>query len=121
MFLFITGRGKKKQLKQLLPFLIGFKLKMVGLLILAYFVIALIAKKAILASLVSLAISGFIALKKLLAAKHEPHHESWGHGGWGHSAPAPVSAGWSHEEYGGYGSHSQPVAQQIAYNGQKHK
>lgn len=95
-------------------------MKMAALLVLAYLVIALIAKKAILASLVSLAISGFIGLKKLLASKHE-HHEEAHHGGWEAAPSYGGGGGWAGEEYGGYGSHSQPVAQHLAYSAQKHK
>jgi hypothetical protein len=62
-------------MKALLPFLIGLKMKLSAFMVIAYFVIALIAKKALLASLISLAIAGFIAIKKLLSQQHQPHHE----------------------------------------------
>lgn len=71
-----SGRGKKKKLiKSLIPFIIGLKMKLGLFAVLSYFIIALIAKKAILASLISLAISGFIAIKKLASHHHQPHHE----------------------------------------------
>lgn len=72
---FLTGRGKKKKLmKAIGPLLIGLKMKLAAFAALAYIVIALIAKKALLASLLSLLISGFIAIKKLLS-HHSSHHE----------------------------------------------
>ncbi|KAK9501626.1 hypothetical protein O3M35_012319 [Rhynocoris fuscipes] len=126
------GRGKKKKLlKALLPLLIGLKMKLGGFMVLAYFVIALIAKKALIASLIALAISGFIAIKKLLSQQqqHMPHHEvhevahGWagpsygGGGGGGYS-----SGGW--DSYGGsahdsHGAYSSNVAHTLAYSGQK--
>uniref|UniRef100_A0A8D8QMB1 Osiris 9 n=1 Tax=Cacopsylla melanoneura TaxID=428564 RepID=A0A8D8QMB1_9HEMI len=122
------GRGKKKKLiKQLIPFIIGLKLKLKLFAVLAYFVIALIAKKAILASLISLAISGFIAIKKLSSQHHhEPHHEVVEHhahsaGYEHHPAPSYSSGGW--DSYGGghdaHGAYSNQVAHSVAYNGQK--
>lgn len=76
VFLFLSeGRGKKKKLlKALGPLLIGLKMKLAAFAAIAYIVIALIAKKALLASLLSLLISGFIAIKKLLSQQHS-HHE----------------------------------------------
>lgn len=62
-------------LKHLLPFLIALKVKLSAFAAIAYVVIALIAKKALLASLISLLVSGFIGIKKLLASHHTPHHE----------------------------------------------
>lgn len=74
-----TGRGKKKKLmKQLMPLLIALKLKLSAFAGLAYIVIALIAKKALLASLISLLVSGFIGIKKLLSHQ-QPHHEVVSH------------------------------------------
>jgi hypothetical protein len=52
------ARGKKKLLKKLLPILIGVKMEAVVFLALAYVGINLIAKKAILISLISIGISG---------------------------------------------------------------
>lgn len=140
-----AGRGKKKKLmKALLPLLIGLKLKLAAFAGLAYIVIALIAKKALLASLVSLAISGFIGIRKLLSQQHHApvHHEvvqahpveysshggGWSGGGGGASAGGygggggAGGGGW--ESYGGghgdaHGSYSNNVAHSIAYSAQK--
>lgn len=69
-------KNSKKYLKQIMPFLVALKVKLSLFAALAYVVIALIAKKALLASLISLAVSGFIGIKKLLANQHHaPHHE----------------------------------------------
>ena len=106
-------------IKALLPVLLAAKMKIVALLGLAYVVIALIAKKAILASLVSLAISGFIAIKKLMSQQSHGHHEVKevhaeysGHGGW-----SGGGGGWDGGD--AYAAHSSPVAHSIAYSGQK--
>jgi len=76
---FLTGRGilkKKKFLKHLIPLLIALKVKLSAFVVIAYVVIALIAKKALLASVISLLVSGFIGIRKLLASQHQtPHHE----------------------------------------------
>ncbi|KAL1449950.1 hypothetical protein WDU94_002417, partial [Cyamophila willieti] len=120
------GRGKKKKLiRQLIPFIIGLKLKLKLFAVLAYFIIALIAKKAILASLISLAISAFIAIKKLSSGHQPAHHEVVEHhahsAGW--AAPTSYSSGgW--DSYGGgghdaHGAYSNQVAHSVAYNGQK--
>lgn len=111
------GRGKKKLIKKLLPLLGLIKLKLVGLAIIVLFGIGLIAKKAILISLISIAISGFLFLKKLLAKKmgggHDEHASaSFSSGGSG--------GGWNSYEphgFGDYGSHSSPIGQSIAYSG----
>lgn len=116
------SRGKKKKLmKALVPLLIGLKLKLSAFAVLAYFIIALIAKKAILASLISLAISGFIAIKKLLSQHHVPHHVEEHHGhGW---APSSGGGGGGWDSYGAHsdahGSYSNNVAHTLAYGGQK--
>lgn len=117
------GRGKKKKLlKALGPLLIGLKMKLAAFAALAYIVIALIAKKALLASLLSLLISGFIAIKKLLS-HHHPHHEVVEHHPHGFSGAGYSSGGW--DSYGGggghdiHGSYSNNVAHTLAYNGQK--
>lgn len=125
--LVVEGRGKKKMIKKLLPLLGLIKLKVAGLAILLLFGIGLIAKKAILVSLVSIAISGFIALKKLLGSKGKgggehieavPYHGGGGGGGWSSGG----GGGWggyggdSHG-FGEYGSHSQPIGQSVAYSG----
>ncbi|XP_015585283.1 uncharacterized protein LOC107263014 [Cephus cinctus] len=87
----VEGRGKKKILKSILPLLLAAKVKIGALATLAYFGIALLAKKAILASLVSIAISAFLGLKSL-----------WSSGGSGHDV-TPYSGGWSSGGGGGGG------------------
>lgn len=113
------GRSKKKKVlkkvkKSILPLLLAIKMKVAVLAVITFFGIALIAKKALLASLISLAISGFIGLKKLLAKKSHhyvaeevPYHGGWSSGG-----------GW---DYHGdsHGAYSSPVAQHLAYSGHK--
>ncbi|XP_067007004.2 uncharacterized protein [Anabrus simplex] len=133
---FLTeGRGKKKKLlKTLLPILIGAKVKIAALIALGYLTIALIAKKAILASLISIAISAFIGIKKLLSQQqqHHPHHEvheaipihsgwSGGHGviGGGYSAGGGSFDSSGYGGHGEYGSHSSPVGHAIAYSAHK--
>lgn len=69
-------KNKKKYMKQIMPYLIALKVKLSAFAVIAYVVIALIAKKALLASLISLLVSGFIFVKKLLSQQHHaPHHE----------------------------------------------
>lgn len=53
--LLFAGRGKKKQLKHLLPLLLAAKAKIGALATLGYFVTGFIAKKAIVVSLIDLA------------------------------------------------------------------
>lgn len=114
------GRGKKKKIiRALIPVLLAAKMKIVGFLGLAYVIIALIAKKAILASLVSLAISGFIALRKLLGNQSHGHEVKEVHAEY---APHGWSGGYSSGGWDGgdaHGSYSSPVAHALAYNGQK--
>lgn len=108
------ARGKKKILKQLMPILGIVKLKVVALGIIALLGIGLVAKKALLVSLLSIAISGFVFIKKLLAKKlgggggHEeavPYHG----GGW------QSGSGWNSYEphYDAHGS----VGHSLAYGG----
>ncbi|XP_019877331.2 uncharacterized protein LOC109605208 [Aethina tumida] len=68
------GRGKaKKQLRILIPLLIGIKLKLATFAAISYMIIAVIAKKAVMAGLISLLISGFIAAKNLVETKNAHH------------------------------------------------
>ncbi|RZF41804.1 hypothetical protein LSTR_LSTR005266 [Laodelphax striatellus] len=117
------GRGKKKKLKKLLPLLlIGLKMKMAVFLVLTYFIVALIAKKAILASIISLAISGFIAIKKLLSSHQMPVHqvEYSAHGGGSGWSSGGASSGWdSGHGSDSHGSYSNNVAHSLAYSAQK--
>lgn len=55
----------------LLPLLIAIKLKMAAFAAMTYMIIAVIAKKAVLAGAISLLVSGFIAIKNLLETKHD--------------------------------------------------
>ncbi|EFN89934.1 hypothetical protein EAI_15233 [Harpegnathos saltator] len=60
----VEGR-KRKKMRRILPLLIAAKIKMGLLATLTYFVAGLLAKKAIFASLISLAISAFVGMKSL--------------------------------------------------------
>jgi hypothetical protein len=120
-----AGRSKKKLLKQLLPVLIGLNLKAVAFLALASLGIFLVAKKAVLVSLVSIAISTLIAIRKFVSQRSQhPHpgvYESHvGHhgGGW---EGVPTAGGHVGSGYGeaGYSSLSSPAAHTLAYGSQK--
>lgn len=131
----VEGRGKKKILKKILPLLGLVKLKVAGLAILLLFGIGFLAKKAIFISLISIAISLFLAVKKLLGGAGGGLGGKGGvehveavpyHGGGGWSSGGGGSAGWSSGGYGGgadvhggydYGQHSQPIGQTLAYSG----
>lgn len=103
------ARGKKKILKQLMPILGIVKLKVVALGILALLAIGLVAKKALAVSFISIAISAFVFIKKLLAKKL----------GGGHEEAVPyhsvASSGWNSYEphYDAHGS----VGHSLAYGG----
>ncbi|XP_017752399.1 PREDICTED: uncharacterized protein LOC108545370 [Eufriesea mexicana] len=114
----VEGRGKKKMLKAILPLLIAAKVKIGALATLAYFAIGLIAKKAIFASLISLAVSAFIGLKALWAkSSHDvTPYNSWNGGGGGWSAPV-ANGGWSS---GSSWDDSHAYAQSQAYSGYHH-
>ena len=105
-------------LKNLLPALIGVKLKAAFFLALAYVGSNLMAKKAILVSLISIAISAFQASRKLLIQRaHQPHdvYDTYvGHHGRGWNGALGV--GYGHARYG---SHSSSVAHILAYGTQK--
>lgn len=122
-----SGRGKKKLLKTILPLLLAAKVKIGALATLAYFGIALLAKKAILASIISIAISAFIGLKALWAQKHGLHHDTTGYSaGWSSGAgagwAAPVaSSGWSSGGSGWDDAHGAYSAQTQAYSGYHRK
>ncbi|KAG7190710.1 hypothetical protein KM043_006787 [Ampulex compressa] len=121
----VEGRGKKKLLKSILPLLIAAKAKIGVLATLAYFGIALLAKKAIFASLLSILISGFLGLKSLFASKgwHDstPYNNGWNNGaagGGGWTAPV-ASGGWAS---GGSSGWEDPhgYSQSQAYSGYHH-
>lgn len=98
------ARGKKKKLlKSLLPILGLVKLKFAALAIVALFGIALIAKKALVISIIALILSKFLLIKKLLSK-----------GGKGESG----SSGGLLDAFDSLGAHSQP-AQSLAYAGHK--
>ncbi|XP_015525059.1 DEAD-box ATP-dependent RNA helicase 52A [Neodiprion virginianus] len=132
----VEGRGKKKILKSILPLLLAAKLKIGALATLAYFGIALLAKKAIIASLISIAISAFIGFKALMSQGHD-HHSSataYNSGGWssggggGWSSGGGGGGGWSSggspggwSSSGGSGGwEDRQAAQSQAYSGYQH-
>ena len=78
-------------LKQILPLLIAAKVKIGALATLAYFAIGLIAKKAVLASLVAILISGYMHLKSYLQNKGAGGITGYNAGGWNSGA----SSGWA--------------------------
>ncbi|KYQ59792.1 hypothetical protein ALC60_01177 [Trachymyrmex zeteki] len=105
----VEARGKKKgSLKGIIPLLIAAKIKLGILGVLSYFVIGFLAKKAIQASIISLIISAFVAMKTFWSGKN--HHDVTPYnGGWsGWSNPvsggwsSPVSNGWSNSVSGGW-------------------
>jgi hypothetical protein len=119
------ARGKKKLLKNLIPILIGLKLKAIIFLALASLGISLIAKKAILVSLISVAISTFVTVRNLLSQRSRQTHNdvretyvSHHGGGWDEIAGA---GGYIGSGYGqvGYASHASPAAHTLAYGYQK--
>ncbi|CAG9808893.1 unnamed protein product [Chironomus riparius] len=98
------ARGKKKKiLKALLPILGLVKLKVAALAVIALFGIALIAKKALVISIIALILSKFLLIKKLLSK------------GKGDGA----AAGGLLDAFDSLGAHSQPIGQQLAYSGHK--
>jgi Protein of unknown function (DUF1676) len=98
------ARGKKKKLiKHLLPILGLVKLKVAALAVVALFGIALIAKKALVISVIALILSKFLLIKKLLSK------------GKGEGA----QVGGLLDAFDSLGAHSQPVGQQLAYSGHK--
>lgn len=98
------ARGKKKKIiKALLPILGLVKLKVAALAVVALFGIALIAKKALVISIIALILSKFLLIKKLLS-------KGKGDGG---------SSGGLLDAFDSLGAHSQPIGQQIAYSGHK--
>ncbi|KAI4491856.1 hypothetical protein M0804_003248 [Polistes exclamans] len=122
----VEGRVRKlKLLKTILPLLIAAKVKIGALATGAYLLIALIAKKAIIASLISIAISAFIGLKYLWSSKSgggfTPYNSGWSGGissiggGW---APPVSSGGWATSGSGGWDDGH--YAQNQAYSSYHH-
>lgn len=102
------ARGKKKKiLKALLPILGLVKLKVAALAVVALFGIALIAKKALVISIIALILSKFLLIKKLLSK------------GSGKGAGEGAQIGGLLDAFDSLGAHSQPVGQQLAYQGHK--
>ncbi|KAI4495825.1 hypothetical protein M0802_008448 [Mischocyttarus mexicanus] len=131
----VEGRAKKlKLLKSIIPLLIAAKVKIGALATVAYFFIALIAKKAIFSALISLAISAFIGLRYLWSSKSgggfTPYNSGWsggisGGGGWappvssGGWAPPVSSGGWATSGSGGWDDGH--YAQNQAYSSYHHR
>jgi len=130
------GRTKKKILKKILPLLGLLKIKLAALAVLAIAGIAIIAKKALITSLIAIAIAGAGALSGAVSKLLGRRGGSAGLGGWSSGSNVEeiiaytnggASNGWSsggqqggwnsYDTYGEHGAHSQPVAQQIAYSG----
>ncbi|XP_014221840.1 uncharacterized protein LOC106649082 [Trichogramma pretiosum] len=123
------GRSKKKHLmKKLMPLIMLAKVKFGVLATLGYFALALIAKKALLVSFVSLVLSAIVGLKGLFSKGSQGHHDTTGYNNaWAGSqsaaswsAPAPA-ASWS----GAAAPHSwdesaSAAAQAQAYSGYQH-
>lgn len=144
--LIVEERGKKKKiLKKLLPLLGLLKVKFAVLGVIALFGIAIIAKKALLLSVLSIAISAASFFRNAIGklggggASSGGWSSSSGHGhgheeiiaytngggassgGWSSGGGSAGAGGWGnaggYESYGEHGSHSSPVAQSIAYSG----
>ncbi|KAK2579927.1 hypothetical protein KPH14_007607 [Odynerus spinipes] len=121
----VEGRGKKiKLLKSVIPLLIAAKAKIGALATVAYFFIALIAKKAIVASLISIAISAFVGLKALWASKaghdYTPYNNGWNSASSGAGWSGAVSpGGWATSGSGGWDDGH--YAQSQAYSGYHHR
>lgn len=98
------ARGKKKKiLKALLPVLGLVKLKFAALAVLGLLGIGLMAKKALVLSIIALVLSKFVLIKKLIS---KPKGEG-------------AAIGGLLDAFDSLGSHSQPVGQQLAYSGHK--
>ncbi|XP_043266995.1 uncharacterized protein Osi6 [Venturia canescens] len=122
----VEGRGKKKLMKAIMPLLALAKVKIGILSTIGYFVIGLLAKKAIFASLISLAISAFIGLKALWEKKSHGldvtgyNAGGWSSGGSGGWAPPPTTGGWSSGGSAGWDDHSSFGAHSQAFSGYHH-
>lgn len=135
--LIVEGRGKKKILKKLLPLLGILKLKLAALAVLAIVGIAILAKKALITSLIAIALAGSSVVGKLLGRLRGgggfgggysnggsnveeiiAYNTGGGGGGWSSGGGGGGGGGWggSYDSYGEHGSHSQPIAQSIAYS-----
>lgn len=109
-----------------MPLLIGLKLKMAIISIISFLGIAFLAKKALLAAFISLAISGYIGIKKLLAPPPAPaktiSHEDLGYHAapyWSQPSSSYSSGNWAaYDNHADYGS-SAGAGQHLAYAGHK--
>lgn len=97
------------------PLLLAAKVKMGLMATLTYFVAGLLAKKAILASLISLAISAFVGMKSLWGGKGG-HDTTAYSSGW----TAPIGGGWSGGGGGGGWEDPHAYAHGQAYSGYHH-
>lgn len=101
--LIVEERGKKKKiLKKLLPLLGLLKVKLAALGVLSLFGIAIIAKKALLLSIISIAISGAGFIRGIFS--------KLGGGGGGSGSSGGYSAGGSSGHGGGHGGHEEIIA-----------
>ena len=112
------ARGKNKLLKDFLPILTGVKLNAVVLLSLVYVGINLIAKKSILISLISFAVSALLAERKPLRQRVRQQKDVYDtnvtdRGGYWNGALGVRN---SHAHYGSYSS---STAHTLAYGTQK--
>lgn len=105
-------------MRLLMPILIALKLKLAIVSIISFLAIALMAKKALLAGFISLVISGYLGIKKLLnnSGSSKVHEESY------HASPVwnPSSgySGWSgYDGHGDFGSSGH--GHNLAYSGHK--
>lgn len=96
-------KKKKHLIKHLMPILGLVKLKVAALAIVAIFGIGIIAKKALVIAVIALILSKFLLIKKLL----------------GKGKGEGEKIGGLLDAFDSFGSHSQPVGQQLAYSGQK--
>ncbi|KYM94433.1 PREDICTED: uncharacterized protein LOC108781233 [Cyphomyrmex costatus] len=101
----VEARGKKKGSKKgIMPLLIAAKIKLGILGVLSYFVIGFLAKKAIQASIISLLISAFVAMRTFWSGKSHHQDVTPYNGGWSGGWSGPVSGGWSNPVSNGWSS-----------------
>jgi hypothetical protein len=112
------ARGKKKFLKDFLPILAGVKLNAVVVLFLFYVGINLIAKKAILVSLISFAVSALLAARKPLRQRVRQQQEVYDTYVSDRGGERDGALG-VRNNYAHYGSHSSSTAHTLAYGTQK--
>lgn len=115
-------------MKGILPLLIAAKVKLGILGALSYFVIGFLAKNAIVASIISLLISAFVAMKSFWSGKTYHHDVTAYNNAWSGGWSGPVSSGWSSPVVsngwvsGGSSGWEDPhhYAQSQAYSGYQH-